>query len=72
MKLYHFTRLAAIVGDDGMDVVKRRVGEDVDLVSIASPGSILATGLQPRKTEDPFDGALRAPSAALRLADRRS
>lgn len=60
MKLYHFTRLAAIVGDDGMDVIKRRVGEDVDLVSIASPGSILAAGLQPRKTED-YDGALRAP-----------
>lgn len=61
MKLYHFTTLAALVGDSGMDVVKRRVGESVDLISIAAPGSIPATGLLPRKTEDPFDGALRRP-----------
>jgi hypothetical protein len=60
MKLYHFTRLAALVGAGGMDVIKRRVGEEVDLFSVAAPGSILIAGLRPRKTDD-YDGALRAP-----------
>ena len=57
MRLYHFTGLRALIGDAGLAVI--RPGE-VDLRTVAAPGSIIADGLKPSK-EDGYDHALRSP-----------
>jgi TPR repeat protein len=65
MRLYHFTRLATLVGDSGLDVIERRVGESVDLFSVAASSSILAAGLRPRKTLVFADPQLLISGAAV-------
>jgi hypothetical protein len=57
MRLYHFTGLRALIGDAGLDAI--RPG-DVDLRTVAAPGSIIADGLKPSRKDD-YDGALRSP-----------
>jgi hypothetical protein len=58
--LYHFTGLRELIGADGLDALASRIGEDVDLATVAAPGSILVDGLKPHK-DNGYDGALRTP-----------
>ena len=57
MRLYHFTELRALIGDTGLDVI--RPG-NVDLRTVAAPGSIIADGLKPYKAGS-YDHVLRSP-----------
>jgi hypothetical protein len=57
LKLYHFTGLRALIGEAGLAVIQP--GE-VNLMTIAAPGSIMSAGLKPYR-EDGYDGVLRSP-----------
>lgn len=62
MKLFHFTGLRRLLGDEGFDAWSAALDEgDVpSALPYATPDSILKRGLQPARAED-FDGALRTP-----------
>ena len=70
MRLYHFTRLTALVGDSGMDALMRRLGEEVDLFSVAAPGRSSPPACGP--AEPTLRRRSPRPLAVVRLADRRS
>jgi hypothetical protein len=57
MRLYHFTGLRALIGDAGLDAIQPG---NVDLRTVAAPGSIIADGLKPFRKDD-YDHVLRSP-----------
>jgi hypothetical protein len=57
MRLYHFTGWCALIGEGKL--AELQPGE-VDLRTIAAPGSIMADGIKPCK-EDGYDHVLRSP-----------
>jgi hypothetical protein len=57
MRLYHFTGWSALIGEGKLAALP--LG-DVDLRTVAAPGSIMADGLKPSK-EGGYDGVLRSP-----------
>jgi hypothetical protein len=60
MKLYHFTKLFALIGVDGVAAMRADHYEGGDGGKYATPDSILRSGIHPHPNTD-FDSHLRKP-----------
>ena len=65
MRLYHFTGLRRLLGDEGFAAWSAALdeGDVLSAIPYATPGSILKGGLKPFRSDD-LDGALRSPLPA--------